>query len=151
MLDFRQDDDRLPPLFHRYGCHLLTLASMANALTQAVFHPTELMYVYIDGVAHEYVDTQCSVRQPDYVLRTLLQRKGLQKDFSVYQIGADGRFWMWVKHRDYQATVLKYRTRNGNHHFLEGNAEAQVLYNPDPEVDLNELESVIYYQLRRLT
>lgn len=151
----RQTDSELPWPFREWGCHLITLGKMVAVETRFEFMYLDYLYVAVEGVATEHRDghvlsTQLSVDGPDQLLAMFIARAHQTGKIQMYQIGADGEYWKWVKFKRVDYTVLKGETVNGNFHFRLGDAQARQIYNPDPSVRIAKELSIIYYQALRL-
>ena len=138
----------IPYVVERFGCYGLVLGKMVEEATGVTFDLSDALAVLLQAIYEEYLDSQLWVRKPDHLLRLYLKRADATNWQDLYQVGADGRYWGWVKNKRVDYTALKFRTKHGNNHFLLGNESGARFWNPDPRVKLAELESVIYYQCK---
>lgn len=141
----------IPYVVKRYGCYALVLGKMVEEVLRCEFEIHEVLSVLLDAVYRQYVgitrDRELLVAKPDHLLALYL-RQADHGGVRIYQIGADGKYWGWVKNKRIDYTALKYNTIHQNYHFLLGNESGGRLWNPDPTVKLADLESVIYYQAK---
>lgn len=149
-LSFLQTDERLPTVFYLNGCHLLVLGGMVQTVTGVEVTPADATWVYAEALASQFVRVDCHVDGPDGVLRLYLRRIGKRREVAIYQVGADGQFWGWVRAKDYQCVALKGRTPRGNFHFREGDASGLQIYDPSPGTPVDLEVSRIYYQVREV-
>lgn len=150
-----QRDRLLPWPFHKWGCHVLTLGKMVQVETNVELLHADYLYVAVEGMASEHKDgyvlgRDLRVNGPDQLLGMFISRAHWTGKVMIYQIGADGEYWKWVKLKRVDYTVLKGETVNGNYHFRLGDAQARQIYNPDPSVRIARELSIIYYQAIRL-
>jgi len=145
----------VPYVVQRYACYTLVLGRMVEYATGGSFELPDVLGVLLDGIYHEYLDHELTVQKPDRLLQLYVETAGAQKWQRLYQIGADGTYWGWVKNKRVDYTALKYCTVNDtpedrHFHFLLGNDQGHAIWNPDPKVKLADLESIIYYQCKHL-
>lgn len=154
-----QSDGRMPWVIQRYGCNFRSLLGICESYCRKLLTPEQILRVYIEAIHKRFNKTQgmlkdCTVQVPQIIL-TLGFEELLRPDLIAYDIGSDGiegkSFWPWVQDKTISATILKHKTVNGNEHFQEGDADGELVFDPDPTVELDYPLAVIYYQIKNKT
>lgn len=151
-----QSDERMPWVIKRYGCNFRSLLGICESYCKKLLTAEQILRIYIEAIHKKFNQTQvmlkdCTVQIPQGIL-TLGFEELFEPNLIGYDIGSDGiegkSFWPWVKDKTVMATVLKHKTLHGNEHFQEGDADGDLVFDPDPTVELDYPLAVIYYQIK---
>lgn len=144
-----QIDPRMPHIIRTWGCNFRSLLAMIEEECGKVLKAWEILRIWMDAFNLEYLDRESAVDNPDGLLRLALTHWSLSGKYQMYQIGADGVYWKWVKLKRVDYTILKGRTVNGNEHFRLGDREGSQIFDPNPRAKITKELSIIYYQCLR--
>lgn len=140
-----QIDPTMPFIIHRWGCNFRALLAILEEEEEREFKSWEILKIWMDCFHSGEVTDKSKTLDPDGILRRGIKHWGLSDDYSIYQIGADGVFWRWVRDKRIDHTIIKGLTRNGNDHFRLGDRDAHLIWDPDPDVEVVSEQSIIYY------
>lgn len=145
-----QTDPLLNDKINKYGCYFMSLLSIVEDKYNREFMPLEVDTLYDVATINGAMDVDCYIMAPDAVLKYASKMAG--KIEKILQVGIKDdkgqRFWGWVKGETIDYIIGKYRTANGNTHFVLLDKDVgKIKYDPNPKTKLVDLLALVYYRV----
>lgn len=146
MYGIKQTDFRLTPEFNKWGCNVRSVIRLVEDWEGEEFSAQDIRDITQDAIMDEYVTADMKVKSYVGLSRVAFRKLGNRTSF-VMDVGtqrptSSPTFYGFVEKSgdlSYHYTIGRWKTYNGNDHYVLQSEGGTLLFDPYPEDTRDEL------------